>query len=173
MINDKEARFCQKCGCFQLLAEFDGDKRSCRVRLSEHNRRQRRLRALRLKDTTEDLAVEKRQGHTTTTRSASIEGTALQAPQAAPPIDNDVFAARVEPVLDTLSMDELLSLQTVSGVQTFLHEARRGTAAMFVPPSLDGQYALGSEDEDAALEWLGSGSDEAPSTSAIDGSETN
>lgn len=35
-------RFCQQCGRFHLVSEFDGDKRSCRARLSLHNNRRRK-----------------------------------------------------------------------------------------------------------------------------------
>lgn len=34
-------RFCQQCGRFHLLAEFDGDRRSCRRKLQRHNERRR------------------------------------------------------------------------------------------------------------------------------------
>ncbi|CAL8463580.1 g3114 [Coccomyxa elongata] len=37
-----QQRFCQQCGRFHLLAEFDGDKRSCRARLDLHNNRRRK-----------------------------------------------------------------------------------------------------------------------------------
>jgi hypothetical protein len=43
-----EQRFCQQCGRFQLLSEFDGDKRSCRARLDKHNARRRRMREIQL-----------------------------------------------------------------------------------------------------------------------------
>jgi hypothetical protein len=39
-------RFCQQCGKFQAVEEFDGDKRSCRERLERHNARRRRLREM-------------------------------------------------------------------------------------------------------------------------------
>lgn len=35
-------RFCQQCGRFHPLNEFDGDKRSCRARLQRHNARRRK-----------------------------------------------------------------------------------------------------------------------------------
>jgi hypothetical protein len=35
-------RFCQQCGRFQALEDFEGDKRSCRERLSRHNARRRK-----------------------------------------------------------------------------------------------------------------------------------
>nr|CAB56628.1 SBP-domain protein 2 [Zea mays] len=38
----KQQRFCQQCSRFHVLAEFDEAKRSCRKRLTEHNRRRRR-----------------------------------------------------------------------------------------------------------------------------------
>jgi hypothetical protein len=44
----KESRFCQQCGKFHLLSEFQGDKRSCKSRLDRHNARRRRLREMQL-----------------------------------------------------------------------------------------------------------------------------
>lgn len=38
----KRQRFCQQCGRFHDLTEFDGDKRSCRARLQRHNARRRK-----------------------------------------------------------------------------------------------------------------------------------
>ena len=35
-------RFCQQCGRFHHLVEFDGEKRSCRARLQRHNARRRK-----------------------------------------------------------------------------------------------------------------------------------
>ena len=40
-------RFCQQCGRFHLLAEFDGDRRSCRRKLQRHNERRRRAEEAR------------------------------------------------------------------------------------------------------------------------------
>lgn len=40
--NNIKMRFCQQCGRFEPLEEFDGDKRSCRSRLERHNRRRRK-----------------------------------------------------------------------------------------------------------------------------------
>ncbi|XP_017702534.2 squamosa promoter-binding-like protein 10 isoform X2 [Phoenix dactylifera] len=37
-----QQRFCQQCSRFHVLAEFDAAKRSCRKRLSDHNRRRRK-----------------------------------------------------------------------------------------------------------------------------------
>lgn len=39
-------RFCQQCGKFHDIAEFDGEKRSCRARLDKHNTRRRRQREM-------------------------------------------------------------------------------------------------------------------------------
>jgi len=44
----KESRFCQQCGKFHPLDEFQGDKRSCKSRLDRHNARRRRLREMQL-----------------------------------------------------------------------------------------------------------------------------
>lgn len=43
MVEGQKIRFCQQCGRFQLLSEFDGDKRSCRRRLTRHNVRRRKV----------------------------------------------------------------------------------------------------------------------------------
>ncbi|XAR51243.1 hypothetical protein NMG60_11005812 [Bertholletia excelsa] len=42
IVNGIEQRFCQQCSRFHLLAEFDGEKRSCRKRLAGHNERRRK-----------------------------------------------------------------------------------------------------------------------------------
>lgn len=42
-------RFCQQCGRFHLLSDFDGGKRSCRVRLAKHNLRRRKKAGVMLK----------------------------------------------------------------------------------------------------------------------------
>eukprot|EP00890_Picochlorum_soloecismus_P005839 jgi/Picsp_1/6256/NSC_03610-R1_squamosa promoter binding protein len=40
-VDGQYIRFCQQCGRFQLLSEFDGEKRSCRSKLAKHNLRRR------------------------------------------------------------------------------------------------------------------------------------
>ncbi|KAI7735518.1 hypothetical protein M8C21_017876, partial [Ambrosia artemisiifolia] len=42
VLDGVERRFCQQCSRFHGLAEFDGKKRSCRQRLSDHNARRRK-----------------------------------------------------------------------------------------------------------------------------------
>ena len=37
-------RFCQQCGRFQPLEEFDGPKKSCQIRLEQFRAQRRRLR---------------------------------------------------------------------------------------------------------------------------------
>ncbi|PUZ74330.1 hypothetical protein GQ55_1G056200 [Panicum hallii var. hallii] len=46
----KQQRFCQQCSRFHVLAEFDDAKRSCRKRLTEHNRRRRKPAGAQGKD---------------------------------------------------------------------------------------------------------------------------
>ncbi|KAJ6821450.1 squamosa promoter-binding-like protein 9 [Iris pallida] len=41
-IDGADRRYCQQCGKFHLLADFDEGKRSCRRKLERHNRRRRR-----------------------------------------------------------------------------------------------------------------------------------
>ncbi|KAF6250912.1 SBP domain-containing protein, partial [Scenedesmus sp. NREL 46B-D3] len=43
-VDGVDSRFCQQCGKFQPLTEFDQDKRSCRSRLKRHNNRRREQR---------------------------------------------------------------------------------------------------------------------------------
>ncbi|RDY03040.1 Squamosa promoter-binding-like protein 13, partial [Mucuna pruriens] len=45
LVSSTRQRFCQQCSRFHELAEFDGNKRSCRIRLSGHNERRRKARA--------------------------------------------------------------------------------------------------------------------------------
>ncbi|XP_071694076.1 squamosa promoter-binding-like protein 3 [Rutidosis leptorrhynchoides] len=42
VVAGRECRFCQQCSRFHGLSEFDGKKRSCRRRLSDHNARRRK-----------------------------------------------------------------------------------------------------------------------------------
>ncbi|PRW50811.1 squamosa promoter binding [Chlorella sorokiniana] len=42
VVEGQTIRFCQQCGRFQLLSDFEGDRRSCRLKLGKHNARRRR-----------------------------------------------------------------------------------------------------------------------------------
>ncbi|PPD82170.1 hypothetical protein GOBAR_DD20889 [Gossypium barbadense] len=42
LINGESKRYCQQCGKFHLLSDFDEGKRSCRRKLERHNNRRRR-----------------------------------------------------------------------------------------------------------------------------------
>ncbi|KAG7667575.1 hypothetical protein Ndes2437B_g08220 [Nannochloris sp. 'desiccata'] len=44
VLEGRHMRFCQQCGRFQLLSEFEGDKRSCRAKLDLHNARRKQAR---------------------------------------------------------------------------------------------------------------------------------
>lgn len=46
VVEGQSIRFCQQCGRYQLLEEFDGDRRSCRRKLERHNERRRRTEEL-------------------------------------------------------------------------------------------------------------------------------
>ncbi|KAI7841238.1 hypothetical protein COHA_005075 [Chlorella ohadii] len=41
VVEGQAIRFCQQCGRFQLLSDFEGDRRSCRLKLDKHNARRR------------------------------------------------------------------------------------------------------------------------------------
>lgn len=45
VVEGQTIRFCQQCGRFQLLADFEGDRRSCRTKLNKHNERRRKAEA--------------------------------------------------------------------------------------------------------------------------------
>ncbi|KAL6757985.1 SBP domain-containing protein [Haematococcus lacustris] len=42
LVGGVRSRFCQQCAKFHSVKDFDGDKKSCRKRLSQHNARRRR-----------------------------------------------------------------------------------------------------------------------------------
>ncbi|KQK06300.1 squamosa promoter-binding-like protein 9 [Brachypodium distachyon] len=42
MLDGVQQRYCQQCGKFHVLLDFDEDKRSCRRKLERHNKRRRR-----------------------------------------------------------------------------------------------------------------------------------
>uniref|UniRef100_A0ACD5TH74 Uncharacterized protein n=1 Tax=Avena sativa TaxID=4498 RepID=A0ACD5TH74_AVESA len=42
MLDSVQKRYCQQCGKFHVLLDFDEDKRSCRRKLERHNKRRRR-----------------------------------------------------------------------------------------------------------------------------------
>ena len=42
VVDGEEQRFCQQCGRFHPIGNFDGEKRNCRHRLEKHNRRRRK-----------------------------------------------------------------------------------------------------------------------------------
>ncbi|OEL24112.1 Squamosa promoter-binding-like protein 9 [Dichanthelium oligosanthes] len=42
MLDGVQKRYCQQCGKFHVLQDFDEDKRSCRRKLERHNKRRRR-----------------------------------------------------------------------------------------------------------------------------------
>lgn len=45
VVEGQTIRFCQQCGRFQLLTDFEGDRRSCRRKLDKHNERRRKAEA--------------------------------------------------------------------------------------------------------------------------------
>ncbi|KAF8058930.1 SPL10 [Scenedesmus sp. PABB004] len=45
VIGGAAMRFCQQCGALHGVADFDGDRRSCRVQLGRHNTRRRKAQA--------------------------------------------------------------------------------------------------------------------------------
>ncbi|KAL4451665.1 hypothetical protein ABPG75_007327 [Micractinium tetrahymenae] len=57
VVEGQTIRFCQQCGRFQLLTDFEGDRRSCRRKLDKHNERRRKAEAeqkLRMMDSGSD-----------------------------------------------------------------------------------------------------------------------
>eukprot|EP00798_Chlamydomonas_sp_ICE-L_P017656 gene17656-24002_t len=57
MVNDELHRFCQQCGRFHVLEEFDDNKRSCRERLRKHNERRRKKGKEKLKGGEEHVGI--------------------------------------------------------------------------------------------------------------------
>lgn len=56
LVGNAFQRFCQQCSRFQLLQEFDGEKKSCRRRLAGHNRRRRKTHPEAATPSTQDLS---------------------------------------------------------------------------------------------------------------------
>jgi hypothetical protein len=44
MVGGNAVRFCQQCGRFQDLSEFEGSKKSCKNKLQMHNAQRKRVR---------------------------------------------------------------------------------------------------------------------------------
>ena len=96
----KRQRFCQQCGRFHVLGEFDGDKRSCRARLQRHNARRRKK--------TETDAASKAFGSNKKVRKPLLASTRLpeqqqQQPFGKPHLDHAVV---VLPVRGALALPE-------------------------------------------------------------------
>lgn len=75
-------RFCQQCGRFHNIGEFDGDKRSCRARLQRHNARRR-------KNMSEPAKAVKRASSSRQTREASLAAPS----RSKSPVSDDAKAA--------------------------------------------------------------------------------
>ncbi|GAV63375.1 SBP domain-containing protein [Cephalotus follicularis] len=69
LIDGETKRYCQQCGKFHLLPDFDEGKRSCRRKLERHNRRRRKLIESR-------GAIHKEQEGDLQTEDAACEGEA-------------------------------------------------------------------------------------------------
>ena len=80
--NGNGQRFCQQCGRFHNISEFDGDKRSCRARLQRHNARRRK------KGETEPAKGVRRQPKSE--RSSASLGTSMSVSQG---LLSDVYVA--------------------------------------------------------------------------------
>ncbi|XP_042518334.1 squamosa promoter-binding-like protein 7 [Macadamia integrifolia] len=57
VLDGMSKRYCQQCGKFHILSDFDEGKRSCRRKLERHNKRRRRKGAVE-KETQDDLPAE-------------------------------------------------------------------------------------------------------------------
>lgn len=68
-VHGRSMRFCQQCGRFQIITEFDGLKKSCRKKLNQHNEQRKKARARR-----NGLMNELSLGATTTTTTTSSNG---------------------------------------------------------------------------------------------------
>lgn len=89
-------RFCQQCGRFHNLGEFDGDKRSCRARLQRHNARRRKKGESELLKGTKRPSINrqhKEQAQAAPSRSAS-------------PMSDDAKASSESPMADAQFQQE-------------------------------------------------------------------
>ena len=58
-VGGRLSRFCQRCGQFHDIEEFDGEKRSCRKKLELHNERRRKWRYEQVRTTIPQLEMKK------------------------------------------------------------------------------------------------------------------
>lgn len=94
IIDGRKQRFCQQCGKFHELNEFDGQKKSCKRKLKRHNERRRSVptkgqrwqsdsdsdkAAMDSQDEAELLAVANMKRRNTRTRAASLKTDAISS----------------------------------------------------------------------------------------------
>lgn len=107
-------RFCQQCGRFHNLGEFDGDKRSCRARLQRHNARRRKKGESELMKATKKPSTNrqhKEQAQAAPSRSGS-------------PMSDDAKASSESPMADGHFQQER-HLQQASRQNPWQHELDR------------------------------------------------
>ncbi|GIL53352.1 hypothetical protein Vafri_9024 [Volvox africanus] len=100
-----QQRFCQQCGRFHELSEFDGNKRSCRSRLQSHNVRRRK----RTEEQMQNAAAAESQGVIT---AGSLQAQGLPALGQLPLQQTHALLGPQPNLTDLLSqagMDSLLS----------------------------------------------------------------
>ncbi|KAI3430831.1 hypothetical protein D9Q98_009242 [Chlorella vulgaris] len=94
-------RWCQQCGKFQPLVEFEAQKRTCRRKLERHNERRRNLNSLKLSAKQAGTAVMPGlPGHSSLAPATAAGMTQRQLKRAASPEVEPEVAPDVEPEVE-------------------------------------------------------------------------
>lgn len=113
--NGLACRFCQQCGRFQPLAEFDGAKRSCRKKLLQHNAQRKRARD-RKKGIVQGKSFMLH--HTLPTATAATTATAAPIANSEPSYYWDGQWADCHPTTDAIPTATATATQSLTNTNT-------------------------------------------------------
>ncbi|GMI64115.1 SQUAMOSA PROMOTER BINDING PROTEIN-LIKE 7, squamosa promoter binding protein-like 7 [Hibiscus trionum] len=137
LIHGETKRYCQQCGKFHLLTDFDEGKRSCRRKLERHNNRRRRKpvgskTAVNIESQgdvqSEDIGCDGEAGKDDLSLSGQIAGEepafesedGLVSAHCSDPmlqsVNNDSVVARINPEMDVGKEDSKFSISTYSSM---------------------------------------------------------
>eukprot|EP00884_Botryococcus_braunii_P004638 jgi/Botrbrau1/14175/Bobra.182_3s0112.2 len=141
----RKERFCQQCGRFHTLDQFDGDKRSCRARLQRHNTRRRK--------NPQKSAVASKRGDKPA-KAGKSTGVSTKKMKVERPLPHDAFEEVLENLLSTCEPSSLcpdFSGGSTGSAQEYLQDGTSGLSTPMDDTSMytdDGPFhpALGDSD---------------------------
>lgn len=146
-------RFCQQCGKFQPLGDFDGEKRSCRARLDKHNARRRRQREmahmLKTTGTVDEKLLAEKYGLTEEELAPKLARMSKQGPTVKSPRarsgsagPSSAAAQHKSPSPSSGSQQQQQQQQAVeAGATATSAEAASGSEGVAPPPGAAGEQA--------------------------------